>query len=69
MPKLETLSQTSQYADTVTFYKMELNSSTSPMIKLALQNCPSFIILKGERAQTVVGPNLVMVERALEGMR
>ncbi|KPI45301.1 uncharacterized protein AB675_2447 [Cyphellophora attinorum] len=68
-PKIQLLAANSKYADgeRVKFYQMELTPETAPMIKFGIQNTPIFIAYRGKWCQTVLGPDLVGVERMLDG--
>jgi hypothetical protein len=52
----------------VIFHKMELDASTSPMIKFGVQNTPIFVVMKGTKASTVLGPNMQALEHAIKAM-
>jgi hypothetical protein len=68
-PQIQYLAATPKYADNerVKFYQMELTPETAPMIKFGIQNTPIFIAYRGKWCQTVLGPDLVGVERMLDG--
>jgi hypothetical protein len=48
--------------------KMELDASTSPRIKFGVQNTPIFVVMKGTKASTVLGPNMQALEHAIKAM-
>jgi len=64
IPGFEKMSE--DHGTNASFYKMELNATTSAMWKLSVQNTPSFLIMKEAWAQTIVGPNLRMVEEVIK---
>jgi hypothetical protein len=68
-PKIQSLAINPKYADDerVKVYEMELTPETAPMIKFGIQNTPIFIAYRGKWCQTVLGADLVGVERMLDG--
>jgi hypothetical protein len=58
----------SDHYPNIAFHKMELDASTSPMIKFGVQNTPIFVVIKGSKASTVLGPNMQALEHAVQAM-
>jgi hypothetical protein len=52
----------------VTFHKMELDATTSPMIKFGVQNTPIFVVMRDSKASTILGPNMQALKHAVEAM-
>ena len=50
----------------VAFHKMELDASTSSMMKFGIQNTPIFVVMKGYQASTILGPNVLELEQAIK---
>lgn len=50
----------------VIFCQMELDAVMAPLIKLSIQNTPSFILLKGDWCTTIIGPDLSRLEQIIK---